>query len=387
MLTILVTGASGFIGRNLCAHLRERPDLSLQTVGRDTPIAGLEEAIATADVIVHLAGANRPSDTSEFDHVNIGYTETVARLAAASPQPRRIIFASSIQAGNDTPYGQSKQAAEECLQTLARNLPVSVSVFRLRNVFGKWCRPNYNSVVATFSHNVANDLPIDIHDAARTVDLVYVDDVIDAMMREVAVPIVPHDFLYRGAEIPTATVSLGDLAAHLRQFRELRASLLLPDFSTRFLQQLYATYLSYAEPAAAAYPLQARHDARGSLAEFIKSEAAGQIFVSRTRPGVTRGNHYHHTKTEKFLVLEGEGLIELRHIDGSARSEFRVSGTEYRVVDIPPGYTHSITNVGDNEMVTLFWASEIFDPNKADTFPLPVKPHSVSQEIKQEHAA
>ena len=164
-------------------------------------------------------------------------------------------------------------------------------------------------------------------------------------------------------------------------------SLLLPDFSTRFLQQLYATYLSYAEPAAAAYSLQARHDARGSLAEFIKSEAAGQIFVSRTRPGVTRGNHYHHTKTEKFLVLEGEGRIELRHIDDSTKFEFRVSGTEYRVVDIPPGYTHSITNVGDGEMVTLFWASEIFDPDKPDTFSHPVKPHSVSQEMKQEHAA
>lgn len=387
MLTILVTGANGFIGRNLCAHLRERSDLSLLTVGRDTPMTGLEQAIATADVIVHLAGVNRPSDNSEFDQVNIGYTETVAQLITASPKPRRIIFTSSIQAGNDTPYGRSKQSAEECLQTLARNQPVSVSVFRLRNVFGKWSRPNYNSVVATFSHNVANDLPIDIHDPARTVDLVCVDDVIDEMMHEIAAPIVPHEFLHRGAEIPTATVSLGDLAGHLRKFREIRDSLLLPDFSTRFLQQLYATYLSYAEPAAAAYSLQARHDARGSLAEFIKSEAAGQIFVSRTRPGVTRGNHYHHTKTEKFLVLEGEGLIELRHIDGDTRFDFRVSGTDYRVVDIPPGYTHSITNVSDKEMVTLFWASEIFDSNRADTFPLPVMPTKAEQGIKQEHAA
>jgi UDP-2-acetamido-2,6-beta-L-arabino-hexul-4-ose reductase len=387
MPAVLVTGANGFIGRNLCAHLRERADLALLTVGRDTPDSVLEEAIAAADVIVHLAGVNRPPDPSEFDRGNIGYTETLARMVTKSPRQRRIIFVSSIQADNDTPYGQSKRTAEECLQNLAQDQPLAVSVLRLRNVFGKWCRPNYNSVVATFCHNIANDLPIDIHDPDRPLDLVFIDDVVEAIEREIESPIVPHEFRYCGAEIPISKVSLGDLANHLRTFREIRTSLLIPDLSTRVLQQLYATYLSYVEPKEAAYSLQARHDARGSLAEFIKSEAAGQIFVSRTRPGIMRGNHYHHTKTEKFLVLEGEGLIQLRQIDNDARVEFRVSGTDYRVVDIPPGYTHSITNTGDGELITLFWVSEIFDPNRADTFPLPVVPNIAAPGIRQEQAA
>lgn len=387
MPTVLVTGANGFIGRNLCARLRERADLAVLTAGRNTPDSVLERAVATADVIVHLAGVNRPPDPSEFDRGNIGYTKTLARMVSKLPRPRRIIFASSIQAGNDTPYGQSKRTAEEHLQNLAEDHPVAVSVLRLLNVFGKWCRPNFNSVVATFCHNIANDLPINIHDPARVVDLVFIDDVIEAIEREIESPIVPHEFRYCAAEIPSSKVTLEDLANHLRTFREIRTSLLIPDLSTRVLQQLYATYLSYVQPKETAYSLHARHDTRGSLAEFLKSEAAGQIFVSRTRPGITRGNHYHHTKTEKFLVLEGEGLIELRQIDSDAKVEFRASGTDYRVVDIPPGYTHSITNVGDSDLVTLFWASEIFDANRADTFPLPVVPNKATPEIRQEQAA
>lgn len=372
MQTILITGAGGFIGRNLCVHLRNRPDVQILTAGRETSEADLRDAVSAADTIIHLAGVNRPSDVAEFTRVNCGYTESLAEMVAAAPRPRRFIFASSIQAENDTAYGGSKRGAEEILQNLAKAQPVSVTVFRLCNVFGKWCRPNYNSVVATFCHNIAHDLPIEVHDPDRSIGLVFVDDVVSAISRELTAPPRIGEFRVQGGDMPVATVTLGELAAHLHQFREMRLTLLAPDFSCRFIHQLYSTFLSYIPPESAAYQLQARHDPRGSLAEFIKSPGSGQLFVSRTRPGVTRGNHYHQTKTEKFLVLDGEGLIRLRRIDNNSIVEHRVSGEEYRVVDIPPGVAHSITNVGTKDMVTLFWASEIFDQGMPDTFPLPV---------------
>jgi UDP-2-acetamido-2,6-beta-L-arabino-hexul-4-ose reductase len=247
----------------------------------------------------------------------------------------------------------------------------------LKNVFGKWCRPNYNSVTATFCHSIAHGLPISISDPTREIELVYVDDVVAQFVGEIQDP--------RGSEggfapdaLPSTRITLGDLAGCIQAFHEMKSRLVIPDFAEPFNRRLYATYLSYVEPEALEYGLEAKRDARGALAEFIKSPHSGQVFVSRTRPGITRGNHYHHTKTEKFLVLAGEGLIRMRHIEGEEVVEYRICGEDYRVLDIPPGHTHSITNVGDTDMITLFWASEIFDPDRPDTTYLEVAPASSS---------
>jgi UDP-2-acetamido-2,6-beta-L-arabino-hexul-4-ose reductase len=371
--TILVTGADGFIGRNLLAHLRQHEGVRLLTCDLTTTEAELDRCASQSDVIFHLAGVNRPENVKEFELGNAGLTASLCRMISEAGRKPRIIFSSSIQAELDNPYGRSKRRAEDVLQQFARRTGTPLAIFRLKNVFGKWCRPNYNSVVATFCHNIAHDLPIQVSDADRELELLHIDDVVAAFLSQMDRPQHYTDGLVTPDPIPSYTLTLGDLAKRIRSFREMRQSLHTPDFSVRFNQQLYATYLSYLDPSCLEYGLDVKCDARGSLAELVKAAGFGQIFVSRTRPGVTRGNHYHHVKAEKFLVLAGEGLIRLRRIENAEVHEFRVSGADYRVVDIPPGYTHSITNVGVREMVTLFWTDEVFDPAQPDTVVLPVE--------------
>ncbi|MBN1394324.1 MAG: NAD-dependent epimerase/dehydratase family protein [Pirellulales bacterium] len=372
MKTILITGAKGFLGRNLAAALAARDDIRVLKFDIDNTEAELQRGIAEADVIFHLAGVNRPKDVAEFDSGNAGSTELLCRLLENAGRSTPVIFSSSIQAERDNPYGNSKRRAENALREYARRSKAKIAIFRFKNIFGKWCRPNYNSVVATFCHNIARDLPIDISDPQRALELVHVDDAIAAMSAEMDNPREHPEGVVAPDPIPSYSLTLGDLADRIRFFRAMRKTMQTPDFSVRFNRQLYSTYLSYVEPRQAAYGLDIKRDPRGSLAEFIKSPHFGQIFVSRTVPGVTRGNHFHRVKTEKFLVLSGEGLIRLRRIDDGEIHEFRVRGEDYRVVDIPPGFTHSITNVGETEMVTLFWASEVFDSNRADTYFMPV---------------
>lgn len=367
MKTILITGAGGFLGRNLAVHLRHRPDVTVIEVHRDTGEADLERALASADVIFHLAGVNRPESPEEFETGNAGYTGTIVRRLRELGRRPTLIVSSSIQAAADNPYGLSKRRSEEILAEFARESGAHVAVFRLKNIFGKWCRPNYNSVVATFCHNIAHDLPIQVNDPDRGVELVAVDDVVAALVGEMDQPGSRDGVLVAPDPIPSHSITLGDLADRIRSFHAMQTSLRVPDFTSRFNQQLYATYLSYTEPTRWEYGLDIKSDNRGNLAEFIKSPWFGQIFISRTHPGITRGNHFHHTKTEKFLVIAGEGLIRFRHVSGDEILEFRVRGEDYRVVEIPPGYTHSITNIGSSEMITLFWASEIFDPARPDT--------------------
>ena len=364
-MKILVTGSRGFVGRNLCAVLRQREDIELYEYDMNSKPEDLDSALGKVDCIIHLAGVNRPKDPDEFEVGNARSIDVICVKLKAIGRTPKIVLSSSIQAELDNPYGVSKRRAEEVLQEFAKNANAECVAYRFKNLFGKWCRPNYNSVTATFCHNIANDLPIQISDPANEIDLTHIDDVVKAFINETK-PGAPG---FRFAEpLASTRITLGELAAKIRSFCDMRTSLALPDFSNEFERALCGTYLTYLNEKEFDYSLDKKSDERGSLAEFLKSPSMGQIFVSRTRPGITRGDHYHHTKTEKFLVLEGEAVIRFRHIEGSEILEYPVSGDKYQVVDIPPGYTHSIENVGKGVLVTLFWASEMFDSEKPDTY-------------------
>lgn len=383
MKRILITGGRGFLGRNLAAHLSDHKEWETRVFDREDSASDFEQWLHEADVIFHLAGVNRPQDPRDFEVGNAELTAQMCRFLRDNGRTPKIIFSSSIQAKLTNPYGASKAKAEDQLMEFAAETGACVRVYRLKNLFGKWCRPNYNSVTATFCHNIAHDLPISVSDPARELELSYVDDVVAAFLAEVdgAQP-----SAIGGQEITGYRIQLGDLAGRIQAFHESRTNLFLPDFDDCFNRALYATYLSYVPPGDLQQHLEIKSDARGSLAEFAKQKHFGQIFVSRTKPGVTRGNHYHHTKAEKFLVVEGNGLIRLRSINGGPIQEYFVSGTAFQVINIPPGSTHSIENVGEGEMVTLFWSSELFDPDRPDTYYLPVDVEERSISMSTERA-
>lgn len=386
-MKVLVTGAKGFVGKNLVVMLRRLPDVDIIEVDVDSPEHLLTDGLTEADVIFHLAGVNRPEKPEDYDEGNMGFTQTICDSLISLNRKPLIIFSSSIQATLDNHYGQSKRKAEDVLQSFSRQTGARVVIFRMKNVFGKWCRPNYNSAVATFCNNIARDLPISISDRKNEVKLIYVDDVCSAMMEAAGliqstykhyVPAINDAY---ADIVPSFKITLGELVDAIQSFKKSRSSLMVPSFNDPFIYRLYATYLSYLEETNFAYGLDIKTDNRGCLAEFIKSASFGQIFASRTKPGITRGNHYHHTKTEKFLVVQGEAIIRLRKIDNNKAMgdrpeaigkeeviEYRVTGEEFRVMDIPPGYTHSIENVGKEELITLFWANQIFDPDNPDTY-------------------
>ena len=370
-MDIAVTGAAGFLGRNLTSWLAAGGQHRVLGFDRNEGWPALAAGLDQADFVFHLAGVNRPEHDREFVAGNVELTEQICAHLLRRGRPVPLLLSSSIQAALDNPYGRSKAAAESAVAAYARQSGAPVLVYRLANVFGKWCRPNYNSVVATFCHNIARNLPISISDPGRTLTLVYVDDVMRHFVGELAVP--ADGGVVERSAAPTTQITLAELAAQLRSFRAGRSTLQMPDFGDPFTGKLYATYLSYLPEEEFAYNLNRKCDARGCLAEFVKLPAFGQIFVSRTAPGVTRGNHYHHTKTEKFLVLEGDAIVRLRRLDGGNLIEYPVTGTDIRVVDIPPGYTHSLENTGAGDLVTLFWASEIFDSARPDTYALSVR--------------
>ena len=385
MKKVLVTGSKGFVGRNLCSVLRRREDIELYEFDLNNKPAELDAALQQVDFVIHLAGVNRPDDPKEFETGNAGSLKEICLKLQEFGRAPKIVLSSSIQAELENPYGISKRRAEKALQRFAENTGAECVVYRFKNLFGKWCRPNYNSVTATFCHNIANGLAIQISDPAHEIDLTYIDDVVEAFISELE--LVSPGFRF-AQPLPSNRISLGELAEKIKSFREMRISLNLPDFGDAFERALYGTYLSYLNNQEFEYSLDIKADQRGSLAEFLKSPSMGQIFVSRTKPGITRGDHYHHTKTEKFLVLEGGAVIRFRSIqpevrgqsteirgqkaEGSEVLEYRVTGKEFKVVDIPPGYTHSIENVGQGELVTLFWASDQFNPKHPDTYFDPV---------------
>lgn len=367
MKNILITGARGFIGKNLTAGFREVKDKNLLLYDIEDPHEKLEEYVAQADIIYHLAGINRPKDDSEFTTGNLGSLELVIELCEKHGKKIPIVLTSSIQADYDNPYGVSKRRAEEALMKYGIDNEVKVYVYRLMNVFGKWCRPNYNSAVATFCHNIANDLPITVSDRENELNLVYIDDIVEKFIKMSYYTYADKDKFYH--EIDTFyTKTLGEIVDLLYKFKESRQTLMLPNIEDEFEKKLYSTFLSYLPEDKFSYPLKMNVDDRGSFTEFVKSDERGQVSVNISKPGITKGNHWHHTKTEKFLVVSGEGVIRFRQINSEELIEYKVSGDKLEVIDIPPGYTHNITNLGETDMVTIMWANEKFDPERPDTY-------------------
>ncbi|MDP4182670.1 MAG: capsular polysaccharide biosynthesis protein CapF [Bacillota bacterium] len=369
-MKILVTGAKGFIGKNLVAELKNRGHSDIFEFDMDSNQLLLYEYCSEADFIFHLAGVNRPKVESEFIEGNIGFTSKLLEILKKYDNPCPIMISSSIQAEQDNPYGRSKKAGEELLFKYGRETGARVLIYRFPNVFGKWCKPNYNSVVATFCHNIARGLPISVNDPEAIIKLVYIDDVVEELINAVnnnenSV----GDFC---AVQMVHTVKVGEIADLINSFKKSRDDNTIPKMDNMFAKKLYSTYLSYLPEDQFSYGLKMNTDNRGSFTEFIKTPDRGQISVNISKHGVTKGNHWHHTKNEKFLVVSGKGVIRFRKIDSREIIEYFVSGEKLEVVDIPIGYTHNIENLGDTDMVTIMWANECFDPMKPDTYYLEV---------------
>ena len=371
MKTILVTGAAGFMGRNLCVALRRQPGFAVLEFDVQQSAEDLRRMVAEADLVFHLAGVNRPKVETEFMEGNADLTRRLCECLATGGRRVPLVLSSSIQAELDNPYGRSKKAAEHFVLDYQQRTGSPVYVYRFPNVFGKWSRPDYNTVVATFCHNLSRGLPVQISNRANLVRFAYIDDIVREFVSLASRA--EHDSPATRCEFtPVYSITLGELHDLLVSFREGREQSLLPDLSNPLTRYLYSTYVSFYPVQNLAYPVNLKTDNRGWLFELVKSPQAGQIFVSRTRPGITRGNHYHDTKIEKFCVIQGKGVIRFRHVLSEAPSsqviEYPVNDREIRVVDIPPGYTHSIENTGHADMITLFWANEIFDPQRPDTY-------------------
>ena len=370
-MKILITGGRGFIASNLHVWLQYSSQHERLVWSHEDGEAALCDALDQADFVFHLAGVNRPREESEFAAVNTGLTTRICDRIAASGRGIPIVYSSSLQADLDNSYGRSKASAERVLEDYAATTGAPVALYRLPNVFGKWARPNYNSVIATFCHNIARGIAPVIHNADAPVRLVHVDDVVQAFITDLD-RLSGAGMVTNPEVAPQYNTTVGELASVIHGFRVSRSTAEAPDVSTPLKFKLYGTYLSYLETTDFAYRLDRKSDARGALAEFLRGPVHGQFFVSGTLPGVTRGNHFHHAKTEKFLVLYGTAAIRFRDIRGGDVIEYRVKGEDYTVVDIPPGYTHSLENIGHDELITLFWASERFDPDCPDTIFEPV---------------
>lgn len=366
--SILVTGANGFIGKNLVVRLNELANTTVRTFVRGDDMARFPQIVAQVDAVIHLAGENRPAYKDSFSKVNAGLTsalcDAIKQEFATTGRRVPLVLASSTQAERDNCYGRSKLAAEKAVHALAEATGNPCVVFRLPGVFGKWCRPNYNSVVATFCYNLARNLPIQINNPDTSVNLVYVDDVVNALLNALEAPLLGYA---QAIVEPEFTITLGELAVRIKAFAECRLTLMSERVGAGLVRALYATYMSYLPKENFSYQLQRYADPRGVFVEMIKTPDCGQFSYFTVYPGITRGGHYHHTKTEKFLVIKGEALFRFRHLLTHEFVELRTSGTTPEVVDTIPGWTHDITNVGNDEMVVMLWANENFDREKPDT--------------------
>lgn len=369
-MKILVTGAKGFIGKNLIAELRNRKYTETFEYDRDTDHSLLDEYCKESDFVFHLAGVNRPKEQFEFMEGNFGFTSDLLDSLKKHNNTCPVMISSSIQAELDNPYGESKKAGEDLLLSYGEETGAKVLVYRFPNVFGKWCSPNYNSAVATFCHNIANDLPIQVNDPSVVMNLVYIDDVVNELINSIEGK---ENKIGLFCEVPVVhTITLGKIVDLIYSFKKSREDRSIPNMSEPLTKKLYSTYLSYLPQDKFSYDLKMNVDQRGSFTEFIKTSERGQVSVNISKPGITKGNHWHHTKNEKFLVVSGKGAIRFRKIDSDEVIEYLVSGDKMEVVDIPTGYTHNIENLGDSDMVTIMWANESFDPDNPDTYYLEV---------------
>lgn len=377
-MKILITGANGFVGKNLVSTLKNIKDgkdkthnidiEDIYSYDVDNTIEDLRKYTSDCDFVFHLAGINRPKDISEFYEGNSSFTETLCSLLEEHDNKSPILISSSIQASRDNDYGKSKKEGEEYLLNHGKKMDSKVYVYRLANLFGKWCRPNYNSVTATWCYNVANEKDIQINDPNVELPLCYIDDVVNEFLNALeGHPTACKEGIYEVH--PVHHVKLGELANIIKSFKESRGTLNVPDMKEGSLEKkLYSTYLSYLPKDKFSYPLKMNTDQRGSFTEFLKTEEYGQVSVNVSKPGITKGQHWHHSKNEKFLVVSGKGLIQFRDIYSDEIIEYYVSGDKLEVIDIPTGYTHNIINIGESDMVTIMWANEKFDPEHPDTY-------------------
>jgi UDP-2-acetamido-2,6-beta-L-arabino-hexul-4-ose reductase len=370
MMEVLVTGANGFVGQNLLVRLKEE-GIKFTTFLSSNSINDLENKVKNCDFIVHLAGVNRTDNQSEFVEVNTSLTKIIAKLLQDFELKTPIIYSSSIQAEYDNPYGLSKRLAENSLISLSETNGNLIYNYRLPNVFGKWCKPNYNSAVATFCYNTINDLPIKINQDDALINLVYIDDVVNEFVNVI-----------RGyekgknvdmAEVqPVYQITVGNLVRQLALFKKINSSVVIERVGTGLTRALYSTYISYFKPKEFSYSLKKHEDPRGVFVEMLKTKDSGQFSYFTAHPGITRGGHYHHTKTEKFLVLKGSALFKFRHILTDEIYEIKTLGDVPQVVETVPGWAHDITNIGEDEMVVMLWANEIFDRESPDTYAMPL---------------
>ena len=366
-MRVLVTGADGFIARNLVTCLRECDDFEVSTLVRNDSESSLRDKVADADAVVHLAGENRPSSVEKFTEGNSDLTFTLCSVIEELDRSILLILSSSIQAALENPYGQSKRASETYVEALAQKSDNPVVIYRLPGVFGKWCKPNYNSVVATFCNNIANELPIQINDSLALLELVYVDDVVSSFIE-----VLRRETLSGVLRIsiePKYSITISALAQQIIEFRNSRTTLISEPVGTGFARALYATYVSYLPQANFSYSVPVHGDERGIFVEMLKTKDSGQFSYFTAHPGVTRGGHYHHSKTEKFLVMKGNAHFGFRNILTDENFSIKTSGQDPRIVETIPGWTHDITNIGDDEMIVMLWANEIFDHDYPDTIP------------------
>mgnify|MGYP000210711187 CR=1 FL=1 len=364
-MRLLITGADGFIGKNLISHLAERTDIDIVPFTREHAVDELSVMLQDIDFVFHLAGVNRPEDPGEF---KLGNTDLTAILCGAIESTGRkipVLYTSSIQAEANNPYGVSKRAGEEILTGLSTQQGSPLYIFRLPNVFGKWARPNYNSAVATFCNNISQGLPIQINAPEAQISLVYIDDVIEAFLEVLDGSVTPQGYV----DIqPLYQITVGALANQIQAFRDSRDNLISEQVGTGLVRALYSTYVSYLKPEQFSYQIPKFGDPRGVFVEMLKTKDAGQFSYFTAHPGITRGGHYHHSKTEKFLVIKGEACFRFRHIVTGEFYEKVTRGDTPEVVETVTGWSHDITNVGDSEMIVMLWANEIFDRDKPDTY-------------------
>lgn len=364
-MQILVTGSRGFVGSNLCARLGTVPGVRVVEFHRGSPAPDLPALIDASDVVFHLAGVNRTDDESLFASVNVGLTETICAAVSRAGSAKRVLFASSAQASNSSPYGLSKRRAETCLEQLRSIQGMSVAICRYPNIFGKWSRPYYNSAVATFCHRAARGEPLEIHDRDAVLSLMYVDDVVDQMVRFAS----DGDVAAVEDMNPVHRTTVGHLADTIAGFARGRVSGEVGDVGAGLVRALYSTFISHLPNDAFAYPLVRHQDRRGVFVEMLKTPSSGQVSYFTAGAGVTRGSHYHHSKTEKFLVVKGEARFRFRHVITGEKVEYSITADMSRVVESIPGWAHDVTNVGEGELIVVLWSNEVFDPQRPDTFP------------------